>query len=195
MPLGGGVVFHRHKQILCCRAAPLAKRLDFMKKVVEPALFWCAGSWNLRTDQYTKLRGVQRSMISRMIGFNRGEDEHIEAFMRRTNATITSLMSRHEVVSWDSMARRHVFMWAGWLARIRLHDKDRITLFILAHKDLDYVHDYADRHGGRQHHGRFLKVWRWESILRNFAATHFHERWQDKALDEIEWKNITEQIL
>ena len=106
-----------YKHILCCRAAPLAKRLDFMKKVVEPALFWCAGSWNLRTDQYTKLRGVQRSMIFRMIGFTRGEDEHIETFMRRTNATISSLMSRHEVISWDSMARRQVFMWAGWLVR------------------------------------------------------------------------------
>ena len=133
-------------------------------------------------------------MIFRMIGFTWGEDEHIEILMRRSNATISSLMSRHEVISWDSMARRHVFMFAGWLVRIRLHDKNRITLFILAHKDLDYVHEYADRHGGRQHHGRFLKVWRWESLLRNVAAKHFQERWQDRALDEIEWKKFTERF-
>ena len=64
-----------------------------MHKVVTPALFWCSSSWNLRADQYTKLRGVQRSMLRQMLHFRKAEHEGIHDFMRRTEGIITNLMS------------------------------------------------------------------------------------------------------
>ena len=39
--------FFKHEFILCCRNAPLKSRLKLLQILVEPTLFWCAGSWNL----------------------------------------------------------------------------------------------------------------------------------------------------
>ena len=46
--------FHKFSPLLCCREVPLAQRLPMLARGVHPAVFWCAGSWDLRakpTDQ------------------------------------------------------------------------------------------------------------------------------------------------
>ena len=58
--------FYKHKHLLCCRAAPISSRFRLLCSVVCPALFWCAGSWNLTARQVSKLRGVQQSMLEKL---------------------------------------------------------------------------------------------------------------------------------
>ena len=55
--------FYKFFDLLCCRSAPINKRLKLMGVVIHPALFWCAGSWNLTQVQLTRLRGTQLRMI------------------------------------------------------------------------------------------------------------------------------------
>ena len=187
--------FHKHSDILCCRHADLGKRLRFFQKVVHPALFWCSGSWNLRGDQFTKLRGVQRSMLRRMLRFSRGENEELQPFMQRTNGVISSIMDSYGIISWDSTVRRNVFKWAGWVARLAFHDEQRITLIILRQKDWFWISIIASHNGGRQLHGRILKTWRWERLLYSYAAENYPKQsWFDLAQDPISWSKITDKV-
>ncbi len=187
--------FHKYSDILCCRAAPIVGRLSFMHKVITPALFWCSGSWNLRSDQYAKLRGVQRSMIRKMLRFTKPDEEGIQDFMQRTNTTITNIMSIHRVVSWDIYARRTVFKWAGWLARLQFFDPERITLKVLLHRNLDWLQRIKDHNRGRELHCRYIKVWRWETLIWNFCRENFEgSMWQQLAEDPDSWNSIVSRI-
>ena len=64
-------------------------------------------------------------------GDKKQEDEDLTAFMKRTETAITCAMVRHHVISWDIYARRSVFKWAGWVARLAEFDPRRITLAVL----------------------------------------------------------------
>eukprot|EP00974_Lingulodinium_polyedra_P052427 5043819-Lingulodinium_polyedra.AAC.1 len=64
-------VFCRWSPILCCKGVPLATRLRTFAKAVNPALLWCAGSWNLRANQLPQVRSLQRQMVRKMLHFKR----------------------------------------------------------------------------------------------------------------------------
>jgi ribonuclease HI len=183
--------FFKHADILCCKAVPMFKRLRYFKSVVHPALFWCSGSWNLRADQFIKVRGVQRSMFRKMSKFTKGEGEGIEDFMQRTEGAITGMMHRFSVAPWDVVIRRNIFIWAGWVARLAEFDSERLTLKVLNHRNWKWVQNVAACNKGRQLHGRILSVWRWEAILYKYAKENLQgEDWQVKAQTKPEWDAI-----
>jgi hypothetical protein len=187
--------FNKNKVVLCCKKAPIAQRLKFLQMVVCPALFWCSGSWTLRSDQFTKLRAVQRQMVRRMLAFRRNQSEDVEEFMRRTNRTITNLLERHEVVLWDCLARQYVFRWAGWVARLRSFDPNRLTYHVLLHKNRRWINRIAEANHGRQLHCRCFHVWRWEKLLYSFSEANFpNESWLDMAQSADWWYNIVTGI-
>jgi hypothetical protein len=188
--------FNKHKDILCCKIAPIAGRLDFLHRVVVPALFWCSGSWNLRAQQFTQLRGLQRKMVRKMLGFRKRDEEDLDHFMHRTEATISNLLQLHWIVSWDVYARRTVFKWAGWMARLANLDPSRLTLKILQHKNLEWLQKIKDENKGRELHGRYIKVWRWETMLYNFTRENYPgDQWFSLAQDKERWKVIVDNIM
>ena len=50
-------------------AGPVVAAAVILDRAVLPALTWAAGSWNLRTDQFTNLRAVQSQMTRKMLHF------------------------------------------------------------------------------------------------------------------------------
>ena len=61
--------------------------------------------------------------------------EGIEDFMKRTDYSISTILERDDIISWDIYARRLVFKWAGWIARLQTFDPHRITLAVLRYKN------------------------------------------------------------
>jgi hypothetical protein len=187
--------FYKNRLALCSKESPLTKRLEYFTRSVHPAFFWCAGSWNLRTDQNQKIRGVQRSMLRKMCHFKRREAEVTETFMSRTNRFIKDLLKREDMVFWDVLVRREIFKWAGWTARLNIYDCSRITLHILLHKNLDWIQTIAAQNKGNQLHCRHLRVWRWESLIYNyFKENHPGTTWLELAQDDREWMSIVQKI-
>jgi hypothetical protein len=187
--------FNKNKTVLCCRKAPISQRLKFLHLVVTPALFWCSGSWTLRSEQFTKLRATQRSMIRRMMAFKRTDTEDVETFMRRTNRTITNLIELHSVLIWDSLARQYIFRWAGWTARLQHLDPHRLTYHVLLHKNRAWLNDVAAANSGRQLHCRYLHVWRWEKLVYSFAESNYPGvSWMDLAQSAEMWYSIVQDV-
>ena len=67
---GAWIAFRKFAPLLESRHVALDTKFKMLQRGVHPALFWCAGSWNLRINQLEKLRGVQRAMVRRMLGFH-----------------------------------------------------------------------------------------------------------------------------
>ena len=145
-----------------------------LAKAINPSMFWCAGSWNLRASQLPTIREVQRKMVRKMLRFKKAEEENIEDFMHRTNRTITNLMTNHRVKLFDALSHRAVFRWAGYLARTSFLFPSRWTTIVFKHKDWAWIQVVARENHGSQLHGRHLKTWRWERPLYRY----FGEGWQ-----------------
>ena len=162
-----------------------------LAKAVHPALFWCAGSWNLRTNQLATLRGLQMKMLRKIMRFKKTEEEDIAAFMSRTNTTMNNLMACHRVKTWDALAHRAVFRWAGTIARISVFFLDRWTTTVFQHKDWSWIQAVARDNHGRQLHGRNLRTWRWERPLYKYLG----ENWQQQAADIENWQSMEDDFL
>ena len=183
--------FSKFASLLKCREISLESRLRMFAKAVHPAMLWCAGSWNLRKNQLATLREQQRRMLRKMIGFKKLDTEDLENFMRRTNTTMNNLMAVHKVKTWDLLAHRAVFRWAGTVTRISISYPDRWTTTVFQHKDWRWIQTIARENNGRQLHCRKLKTWRWERPLYKYLG----ENWQDEAADLDNWKSMENDFL
>ena len=175
--------FFKFSPILRCKSIPLADRLKAFTKATHSSLLWCAGSWTLRVDQRTRLRGVQRSMIRKMLHFKYRDGETMSDFMHRTESSISANIDRHNVISFDTLSDRAVFRWAGKLVQISLNFPDRLTSLVFGHKDWDWIQGIAQQNKGRQLHGRCLRIWRWERPMYKCLGND----WKILAQDESEW--------
>jgi hypothetical protein len=174
--------FYKFEPLLLCKAVPLGKRLEILNKCVTASLLWCAGSWNLRKDQLGKIRGVQQACVRKMLHFKRREVEDLDSFMMRTNGTIKNVLQTHNIDRWDFLAHKAVYVWAGWVARLRIYDQTRLSYEVLNDRDWQYISAIAAENNGRQLHGRILRTWRWERPLYKLNAN-----WQDLAQDAATW--------
>ena len=89
----GWGAFYANKDTLTCFAVPLKRRLMLLRSVVEPAVFWCLGTWKLTTEHNANLRGMQRQMIRKMIRCKRVAEEHDDVYYPRVQRSITNLMA------------------------------------------------------------------------------------------------------
>ena len=130
-------------------------------------------------------------MIRRMIGFRKREEEGVESYMRRAESVVTAAIEAHRIIPWDVYARRLVFKWSGWVARLQIFDKERLTLAVARHKNLKWLQTIKAANRGRELHGRYLKVWRWESLVFSFFKENFPgEEWEQVAQDAERWRVI-----
>ena len=112
-------------------------------RAVHPALFWCAGSWNLRANQLPKLRNIQNSMLRKMLQFRRHDSENMDTFMHRTGSIIENIKQRHDLISLDCLYHRSCFRWADKLLGISAEDPDRSTLVVFKYKDYRWIENLA----------------------------------------------------
>ena len=183
--------FYKFYDILCCRSAPIKKRLSLLAMVVHPALFWCAGSWNLTQVQLAKLRKAQHAMIRKMLSPQRLEGENVPDFMRRSTTCINNIMCRHGAESRDCKYHRLQFTWAGHLARLVAYDADRLTYKTFSYKNWAWISKMSEQFNGRQQHCRKLRTWRWERPMYRFDPD-----WQKIARDKQQWlKALNKMVL
>ena len=183
--------FFKFSPILRCKSIPLEKRFVALAKAVHPALLWCAGSWNLRSNQLPKLRDLQRSMARRMMHFKFHTDDTIDSFMHRTESSISHAFDVHNVQLFDVLAHRAVFRWAGKVTQIQILNPTRLTSIVFGFKDWEWIQTIASQNNGRQLHGRRLRTWRWERPLYKC----FGDNWKDLAQDPAEWASLESNFL
>ena len=95
--------------------------------MVDAAVFWCAGSWNLTREQNERLRTFQMRLIRKMLRIKRQEGEDMGGFLHRANGILkvklSSAILKHE--TWDLRATQLSFDWGGHVARLQGLDPNR----------------------------------------------------------------------
>ncbi len=183
--------FRKFSPILLNKNLPIKKRLHTLERAVAKSLFWCAGSWNLRADQCATLRGIQYSMVRKIMFFKRRDGEDDDDFFYRTNRAIKNTLRNNFFRSWDQTAHAEVHNWAGFLARLSHSEPNRVTGRIFRYRDWNWIHETASRNRGRQLHCRILKTWRWERPLYKY----YGENWQVQAQDKEMWNEGVNEFI
>ena len=181
--------FFKHAETLCSKTTPIAKRIDLLKMVVEPSLFWCAGSWHLNCQQRSNLRGLQRAMIMKMMGPKRRKDEHNDIYFPRLQDAINEIIVKNGWLQWDLRAKDFYFRWAGQVSRTAARSPDALTCRALHLWNIAYIKALAVRNNGRQGHGRRLHVWRWEADIFKYGE-YCEKYWESLTTDISEWHNV-----
>lgn len=65
----------------------------------------------------------------------------------------------------------------------------RPTAMALNFRNIHAIRLYADAHRGNQGHGRCLHVWKWESDISDYGASHSTE-WTALALNVPDWFSL-----
>ena len=132
-------------------------------------------------------------MLQRMLAQPRLEMENAASYMTRVMKKRNHVRDRNFIEYWSCTYHRSVYTsWAGHLARLRLYAPDRLTLKVLHFKDWDWICALADQCGGRQHHGRILRTWRWERTMYKLLKK---ESWEAAALNRDDWNENLESFV
>ena len=186
--------FYKYKRVLCSEDCPLAPRIKLLQLLVASSSFWCPGSWNLTVAQLSNLRGVQQSMLRKMLGLRSRAGEEVSEFCARYARNIRQLMHKHKLLSWDAFYHRSVFVWAAYVSRLAQSDPTRLTHQVLNYKNWDWIRVVADQNHGRQLHCRRLHTWRWEKPLYKFFEGK-QESWQQVAADSDRWHQLLDEMV
>ena len=130
-------------------------------------------------------------MIRRMLSFYRPPGEDMATFMERTNGIIKNLMQLHQIERWDLTARRYIFKWGSWLARLEQLDPERLTGWFFIFKDWCWIQKITRDNQGRQLHCRKLRTWRWERPFYKILGEH----WPAIARDKEKWDEMQTELV
>lgn len=183
-------MFWNHSEVLCAQSTPLEPRLRLVGQIFQSSL-WCAGSWNLSKKQCTHLRGLQQRAYDKVVGMKPRHLEPQNFFFARASARFRDLRLRFHLDSFDAIYHRMVFIWGGYLARFLRFDPMRWTFRVFQWQNYKSIKSFSTD-DGRQHHGRYLKMWRWE---RPFYKYFPHEDWVSVAQNQREWHRILETMV
>ena len=117
-------------------------------------------------------------------------DEHIVA----ANHFVKGIKRKLNVVDWDIVALRNHFSWGGYVSRLALHDPRRATIMTLQFKDYKWLSLIEAQNAGRQLHGRYLRVWRWEYAFVQYAKYVGISDWHELACNKRSWLESLETM-
>ena len=109
--------FHSLRKVLCSRTYPLRHRLSLFEQVVTATLLYGSASWTMTAARSQLIRSVQRSMLRRVVGTARQDEETYVDWIQRSTHVAESLYVRNGGESWVRQQRRRYWRWAGHVAR------------------------------------------------------------------------------
>ncbi len=185
--------FNANWDMLGCASASLAKRVQIFRATVEASFLWCAGSWNLRLEQLKRIKGAQSRMMRRMLRIKRWDGEEMDELIIRSNSILKHRL-RDTSIKHSWWGEKYVQLrldWGGHVARLRKHDPSRLTYRVFNHWNYNAIRHVSDQHEGKQHHGRYIHVWRWEYYL----YKHIGRTWYDDAQNRDTWKTCVNKAI
>ena len=132
---------------------------------------------------------MQNQMFRRMVGMWLFLNESPTEFMIRSNKYLKELRESLFKESWSETYTRSVYRWAGHVARLSLHDPQRLTLHVLYYKNYAWILNQSVN--GNQGHGRRLRIWRWETNLYKALGP----AWQDYAFHRDTWDGLLDTLV
>ncbi len=185
--------FQKHRAVLCCRRAPLARRFTLLDRFVKPAALFGAGSLNLTRHQLQQYRGLHRRMLRKIVGVQRPEDMTLADYMHHVNFVVSRYAESFGTVWWDEAALKAVYTWAGHVGRMSIYNPERLVYRALVHRNRQYLL-HLERTHGNQCHGHRIHTWRWERALYGFygsewvAQTINNDCWLDSFQKWLWWR-------
>jgi hypothetical protein len=191
---GAWRAFYKYKRLLMCKVSPIGRRLQFLCKLVESTLFYCAGSWNLKVAQLSQLHGAQQDVIRKMLRIKRHKAETMTDYCIRCARAVRHVMETHGIEPWDAHYHRLVFKWAGHTCRMNSYDPSRATTKVFNYKNCSWIRTVAAQNAGNQLHCRRLRTWRWERPLHKYFEGR-SETWDHAANDKSRWTNLLDDMV
>ena len=151
-------------------------------------LLWCSESWILTVSERRALTSAQNSMLRRIAGLRRKEDQDWPEWIRTSTHRARSAARHAGVRFWEAEQLRKKWEWAGHVARM---DSARIARRVMEWRDAEWQKSEQD-HMSHRHSLRICRPFRthwfrWEDQLRKMAQSSGWDSWKSLARQKDVW--------
>ena len=115
-------------------------------------------------------------------------------YVHECNRRLKHIKARLSISSWDHLAMRNHFGWAGYVARLGKLDPWRLTYRVMIFKNREWLDVVEAANNGRQLHGRRLRVWRWGLVLVKWSKKCQVKDWKILAEDRRAWLSVLDEM-
>ena len=142
--------FSKYRAVFLSGSYSFASTAKLFNAAVSPVLLFACACWTMTVGMEQQLTTTRRKMLRAMLQARRPRDEEWVEFVRRTTATTETKMAELGYVDWVAAYRRHMWRFAGKVARASDHG--------WAHRLLNWALHF--RRHPRRSVGRPLARWR-----------------------------------
>ena len=167
-----------HREVLCCKDAPLKHRLHLFQQLVGEVILWCAAAILPLKSNLRKLNGLQFCLIATMLQFRRRTGEPWLDFQHRRYGKLA--LFRLSIPRWSTLLLKRIWTYAGHCSRQTAQGPWASAASVVLHTHTLQQWEHIRIH--HRHPGRFTPVLRkWEeSICRTLDTTDWHPTAQDR---------------
>ena len=184
--------FYKHSALLQCRAIPVGRRLETLRKLVLPALVYNLGTCHLTSKQLLRLRGVEDKMARRVLRWRLPRNTAIDPstdtadYMAISAVRLQRIRAWYGWKRWDEEALYCAYKWAGHVVRLTARAPQRLVGQALLYRGSEYLQRVKSLYGHQGHASRF-HVWWWEQMFTSWRGIDWKscalqgEVWEDSA--------------
>jgi len=172
------------KLLLLNRKSFIAQRLRLFDSTVGSCATWCCESWAPRVEELRQLESARRSMLRKIVGVVRHQDEDWVDWIQRATHKSLNWAVRAGVRVWSDLHFEKKWMWAGHVAR-RSSDTwlHRVTMW----RDSAWQNIASEMGGSRELRPSKRRRMKWENPLRRFCSTSDLLPWTVLAANREQW--------
>lgn len=169
-----------HREVLCCKDAPLKHRLHLFQQLVGEVILWCAATILPLKSNLRKLNGLQFRLVATMLRLRRRTGEPWLDFQHRRYGMAKLTLFRLSIPRWSTLLLKRIWSYAGHCSRQTAQGPWASAASVVVHTHT--LQQWEHIRILHRHPGRFTPVLRkWEeSICRTLGTTDWHPAAQDR---------------
>ena len=170
---------------LLCSAAPLAKRLKLMHKVVGGSMLWCVAAFPPEGQALENLNRIMFQLVIYMLRLRKGSHEEWIDFRKRGVRQARQVVNNHLGKRWSTCWLERFWGYQGHVARGLLETNAPGSAIMCYHRTANWWEHQQQRVGGLRHSNRFFP--KMYPLERNMDAAA-GEEWRMAAMDRQAWR-------
>ena len=177
-------MFWAMSKLLLNRDISLKVRLQRFDTTVGSSVLWCTESWAPREEELRRLEAARRSMLRKIHGKKRLEDETWLQWLQRSTRSILVIAEQAGLKPWTEKHFYRKWLWAGhvarhpaqsWLQRVTFWRDSRWQLVLGSLVERPF----------RPSKRRWMK---WETLVHKYSQESGGGHWKEAAQSKDAWK-------
>ena len=184
--------FWAMKHLLLNKSFSIKKRLRLFDTTVAECILWSTESWTPRAEELRRLRVTQHTMLRRIVGCGRAEEETWVDWIQRATCKARRLARDSAVKEWAPEHFKRKWRWAGATAN---KDPNEWVWKVTEWRDAAWQAAANELGAARPMRPSSRKWMRFEDVMRRFCTQRALGGWRSLARSTTVWQALSSDFV